>query len=366
MRSPSFITSKLKVFTCLILTLTVLTLISLLGADSSATTLAEPAPEPFRRAEVQSTFYHYYNKHLAHRQPSYQAYVDHLDDEFRLLTREVDNQLEIEIEVPTSYPAAEQAFGFNDKTVDFKLRDGQFFYNTVRQPQDCNNRLFSHHYNMSVDDLRPQLQLPLSASDYGRYYCFKVGLKVSLPGGFDLIPHRTFVVPQTVQSLGNGNASDNFPGFSRTIMQSTYYNYTSNRLQAHNHSSDRVAYYQHLNDHFNLYAQRLGPSFVLRISLPGHFAMPGRDINNFSLKQIEYTTVANKLDCDRPAFSGDVTRHPRSHTSISLTPGAAAAGRFYCVKVSIKGDRSWSKDVNPYRIFLIPQQITLMHAPQFY
>ena len=120
---------------------------------------------------------------------------------------------------------------------------------------------------------------------------------------------------------------------------------------------NREAYYRHLNDNFNLYSRQAYGRIYLRLSLPGHFSMPGRDINGFEIEKLEYKILQNKADCDRPAFEDGATELEQLTTSFSIAPENSQYGQFYCLKVTLEGERSWSRDVNPYRIFLIPQSI---------
>ena len=199
------------------LLLVALLLISLMGVNSLAASSTEAEPNPYRQAQAQESFYHWYHRNTVRQEAAYQTYVAHMDSQFRLHSREVDNQLQVMINIPATIntPLMDDCDGcvfddivntINDDTTDFRLRDEYFFYNTVRQPQDCNNRLFTQHYNMIVADPQSSMLLPLSASDYGRYYCFKVGLRVSLPG-WDLIPWKIFVVEQPVRNPGHGDVS---------------------------------------------------------------------------------------------------------------------------------------------------------------
>ena len=226
-----FIKSRRVTAGCVALLLAVLLLISLMGVNSLAISSIGVEPNPFQQAQAQGSFYHWYYRNTDRQEAAYQTYVDHMDSQFRLHSREVDNQLQVMINIPATMntPIRNDCNGcvgddivnaINDNTTDFRLRDEYFFYNTVRQPQDCNNRLFTNHYNMIVTEPQTSMLLPLSASDYGRYYCFKVGLRVSLPG-FDLIPWKIFVAEQPVRSPGHGDVLANFSNFSRTVMQST-------------------------------------------------------------------------------------------------------------------------------------------------
>ena len=378
----SFIKSRWVPASSIILTsaallLAVLLLISLIGVSSLASSSIAEEPEPFQQAQGQESFYHWYNRTTEIQKAGYQAHVDRMDNQFQLHSREVDNQLQVMINLPATTPTSspytscdddcplldDVINALTDDTIDFRLRDDYFFYNTVRQPQDCNNRLFTKHYNMIVADPETSMLLPLSASDYGRYYCFKVGVRVSKPS-FDLFPWKIFVAEQPVQSPGHGDVLANFPNFSHTVMQSTYYHYSFNRGgNDANPNPARENYYRHLNDNFNLYARQASGRFHLRVSLPGHFSMPGRDINDFEIEKMEYKILQNKTGCDRPAFEDGAIELDQLTTSFSLLPENSQHGRFYCLKVSLKGERSWSRDVHPYRIFLIPQSIDSGSTP---
>lgn len=363
-----FIRSRRVTAGCVALLLAVLLLISLMGVNSLAISSIGVEPNPFQQAQAQGNFYHWYHRNSDRQEAAYQTYVDHMDSQFRLHSREVDNQLQVMINIPATMntPIRNDCNGcvgddivnaINDNTTDFRLRDEYFFYNTVRQPQDCTSRLFTNHYNMIVTEPQTSMLLPLSASDYGRYYCFKVGLRVSLPG-WDLIPWKIFVVEQPVRNPGHGDVLANFSNFSRTVMQSTYYDYSFSRMgNDARPNPDREAYYRHLNDDFNLYARQAYGRFYLRLSLPGHFSMPGRDINGFEIEKLEYKILHSKADCDRPAFEDGATELEQPTTSFSLAPENSQYGQFYCLKVTLEGDRSWSSNVHPYRIFLIPQSI---------
>ena len=273
----------------------------------------------------------------------------------------IDNQLQVMVYLPPRYAAehAQSKPPFMNYTIDFRLhREDPILYNTVRDPADCHANLFGQHYAMSVEDPTTSFSMPLSASDYGRYYCFKVRMKVSVPG-FDLMPYKIFVVDRAVTSSGLGDNLNDFPSFGRTVMQSTYYDYTLDRHIGNNPTERREDYYRHLNDNFNLYTRQANGRLDLRITLPGYLSMPGRDINDFELESLEYAIVRYKTECDRPAFEegAGAVEHEQPSLSMSLAPRSQDYTFYYCLKIGIKGERDWESDVHPYRVFLIPERI---------
>ena len=127
-----------------------------------------------------------------------QVYKQHIDTHFRLLAREVGDQLELVIQMPPSYASSKDLEWWKDSMISFHLRD-DFFYNTVRRPEDCNSRLFRGNYVMRVEEPSTQLFLPpFSASDRGRYYCVKIGLKVIAPKEGSFTRDRKALAQQSV------------------------------------------------------------------------------------------------------------------------------------------------------------------------
>ena len=313
---------------------------------------ATPAVTSYQQASAQYTYYNCSHHNLEHKIAACAKYAEHMDNHFELQTREVDNQLQVMIHLPPTYTAW-------NGTVDFQLRqEHPILYTTVRDPADCHANLFIQHYVMSVEDPASLFSLPLSASDYGRHYCFKVKLEVEKPG-FNHVPYKVFVVNRAVTSSGLDDDLGNFPSFGRTVMQSTYYNYTFNRLNGNLPSTTREDYYRHLNDNFNLYTRQADGRLDLRITLPGHLSVPGRDINDFELESLEYAVVQHKTECDRPAFEAgaNAVELEQPSLSMSLSPQSQDYTFYYCLKISITGEKDWKADVHPYRIFLIPERI---------
>ena len=169
-----------------------------------------------------------------------------------------------------------------------------------------------------------------------------------------------FVVDRPVSHPGAGDRLADFPGFSGTIMQSTYYDYFGGNLPPNDPTPLRERYYRHLNENFNLYSRQTDGRLQLRIGLPGSFAIPRRrpDIKKFEIKKLEHVVVGQAADCDRPAFKSGATEHEQPTTAMSLYPEAADYAKFYCLKITLRGKRAWTSDRHPYRIFLIPQRIT--------
>ena len=338
------------------------------GGRSYSTTGNQWDASVYRPAIVKETWYHdNYVRNLEHKQAAFQVYQEHMDTHFRLLSREIDNQLQVMVQVPPAYPApkleGEDALtrtlnSITDDTVDFRLRDDVFFYNTVRRPEDCNNRLFVNHYAMQVEEPSSYTSLPLSASDYGRYYCIKVGLKVSKQG-WDLIPWRVFVTERSVSSPGVGGSLADYPGFSRTVMQSTYYDWYGTDTVPNQATPERERYYRHLNENFSLYSRQTAGRLQLRIDLPDGFDISGRfDIKDFEIKKLEYVVVREAADCDRPAFESGATEHQNPMAAMSLDPEAEDYTDLYCLKITLRGERKWTSDRHPYRIFLVPERTT--------
>ena len=339
------------------------------GGRSSSTVGNQQDASFYRPAVTQDTFYNdnYAGDDLEHKRERMQIYRQHIDDHFRLSTREMDNQLQLIVHIPSTY-AAEKLEGEDaltrmhnavaDDTIDFQLRENMFFYNTVRRVEDCNNRLFLRHYAMQVEDPSTVFSLPLSASDYGRYYCIKIGLRVSQPG-FNRIPWKVFVTERSVSSPGVGDSLADYPGFARTVMQSTSYDWYGSDLAGNQAMPERERYYRHLNENFSLYSRQTAGRLHLRIDLPDAFDIPGRpDIKDFEIKKLEYVVVRNAADCDRPAFESGVTEYQNPMAAMSLYPEAEDYTDLYCLKITLRGERKWSSDRHPYRIFLVPQRIT--------
>ena len=265
--------------------------------------------------------------------------------------------MHISINVPHNYPDGWRysLTGLSGNTAP--LREA-ITYNTVADPADCGASL-SKYYKVP-ENLAAETSWPLAASDYGRYYCIKVNLRVYKPS-YDYRPYRVFLTDRTIVADGLNEYSDDFPDFSQTINQDTHYDDSVWVPPANRDYEFRDAYQAHLNNHFHLFSRYEGGTLDLRLVLPGHFAIANwRDINDFSLEYIEYATVTDRNDCDRDLFGGDgndVTRDDNPTLSTSLTPAAGDYGRYYCIKVGIKGERTMSFDYSPYRVFYVPQII---------
>ena len=310
-----------------------------------------PATTSYQQAGAQYTFYHYYHENLPHKQARYAEYVEHMDSHFRLQTREIDNQLQVMIHLPPRYTVEppQPKPPFMNYTIDFRLkREDPILYNTVRDPADCSANLFIRHYAMNVEGPANTFSLPLSASDYGRYYCFKIGLRVGAPG-FDLLPYKIFVIDRSVASGGLGDDLDDFPSFGRTVMQSTYYDYTLDRSIGNNPTERREDYYRHLNDNFNLYTRQANGRLDLRITLPDKLSIPGRDIQSFELESLEYAVVQHKTECDRPAFEegAGAVEHEQPSLSISLSPPSQDYTFYYCLKSASRAKETGHRTYSP-------------------
>ena len=325
---------------------------------------SETPPRPTARAGfMPTTVQHSNSNHYpANSLPDYQArkakYVQHFETYFQLFVRERDNHLELQITVPPQLSLEGGLHGVG--LYDFSLRD-TLQYNTVNKPSDCQYDLFNGHYSYQVNNPAESMAIPLAMNDYGRYYCFGIGLNVDKPG-FDFKPHKVFVVNRQIQTAGVNNSIDhninNSVGLRQSIMQSTYYDYNLNWMAGNNQDDERDAYYNHINNYFNLYTLQTTNRLDLRIYRPTGIAMPGRDVRDFGLETIEYTTVKKRSDCDRAIFEQDVRQIDDIPTTISLTPAAADHGLYYCLKIGLEGERSWEGNLHPYKIFFVSQRIT--------
>lgn len=327
-----------------------------LPTASAAETTNTSGDNAYRRAHTVDTWYHDNYVHTDVQRKNFLVYQKHMDKHFHLLTRERDNQLQLMIRVPPSYRVKQTRIFSDYHTINFRLRTDLFFYNTVRRPSDCRDQLFLSHYAMSARSAT-NMSLPLSASDYGRYYCFKIGLRVSTPG-WDLIPYRVFVVDRAISSPGRGDKLADYPGFSRTVMQSTRYDYWSHL--SHQPTPQQERWYRHLNDHFNLYSRYTSGRLDLRLTLPPSFdsgALLKPSVKKFEIKKMEYVALSNASSCDRPAFESGSTVITNPTTSMSLTPPSGEYGPYYCLKVTLRGKRSLLRDKHPYRIFLVPLEV---------
>ena len=348
----SFVSSHRTHVACLALVAVAFLLIVSVGRNASANIFG--SVQPWRHAEIQGTYYHLNNSVHGERRSYNEPYIAHLDEYFNLQTREVGEHLQVLVHIPHSMSYTNDLGDTGTMHFDF-ASDKSFYYNTVRQPSDCTSELFANHFNMQITEPRTSMSLPLAASDYGRYYCFKVRLSVNQPG-WDRRPHRIFVAPISIRNAGSENLS-NYPNHARSITQSTYYSYYGNYWGSHeNPDPEQESYYRHLNNHFNLYTSQAAGQLNVQIVLPGYYAISGQtDITSFELLKIEYVPldISNRASCDRPLFDGNEVETVAEPTlAFSFDVDDADYGTSYCVKVSIRGERSWARDVHPYRIFL--------------
>ena len=337
---------------------------------------SETPPRPTARARFIPTTVQY--SHPAHHPTNTNIYhlarkakyVQHFETYFQLFVRERENHLELQIAVPPQLRLESSMLGVSLYT--FSLRD-TLTYNTVNKPSDCQSSLFNDHYGYQVNNPAESMALPLAMSDYGRYYCFRIRLKVDKPG-FNFGPYKIFAVNRQIQTMGVNNSVNhninNSMGFSQSIMQSTYYDYNLNRFDGPNEQNDaRDAYYNHINNYFNLYTHQTTNRLDLRIYKPTGIAMPGRDMKYFELEKIEYTTVQERGDCGRAIFEQDVRQIDDMPTTtpatISLTPAAVDHGLYYCLKIGLEGERSWAGNLHPYKIFFVSQRITSSPATTY-
>ena len=172
----------------------------------------------------------------------------------------------------------------------------------------------------------------------------------------DSRPRRVFVARQPIAAKNVSNDLAQFPDFSQAVMQNTYYDYAGPLLT--DGPEFRSKYYALLDDNFNLYYQRRANGrFDLRPRTPAGLTVRwGRDIRPFRLEGFNYTTVGRSSECGRAAFER-TTDSRTPYSSLSLTPESDQAGRYYCLKVSIKSVIPGGGDPEPYRIFFIPQEI---------
>lgn len=298
----------------------------------------------YHKASTRHTYNNYYPANVAMTDLK-NAYIEHLETQFRLYTKEEHGQLKIKIAAPLDFQYKTTSRGW-----EFSI--SEIRYNTVANPLDCQKNLFANNYSHGITELNSFTSLPLVSSDYSRYFCFMIRLKVNKPG-WDFRPAKTFAVNQPISTTSTDRHLSNPEGFSQAIMQSTYYNYKVGLIGNNNHSEKRDAYYNHLNEHFNLYAKPFISRVDLQITLPPAFEMTGSpDIRSFNLKKIEYALVNGRDDCNRNLFKGSTNRV--SHPELTMSLPQSTQG--YCFKVSVKGEKRFTKDVNPYKIFFIAPQ----------
>ena len=320
----------------------------LLYAAASTSAYPGSATSGFQPAAVQETDYDW---------PAWegsQTYTSHLDSYFRLYIREEEGRLrvyspnipDISLRTLSGYEAV------------YAVSLHKFEYNTVAHPDDCSLDLFFDNYDHVLKyQAGAQNYLPLRSSDYGRYHCFLVTMDVDRDLRTNPRPRRVFIARQPVTAENVSNDLDQFPGFSQAVMQNTYYDYSGPLFT--DSPEFRSKYYAHLDNNFNLYYERrTNGRFDLRLRAPaGLTVLWGRDIRPFDLEKFNYTTVSQSSECNRSAFKGE-TNSRTPYSSLSLTPAGGDAGRYYCLKIGIKSVIPGRSDPQPYRIFLIPQEIS--------
>ena len=365
---------KNSILVVLCLVATILLVISLVASKS----LAQQRYKGFQYADNPETNYGLSKPISSVKQDNYTTHTKHFDTHFRLLTRQLENHLEVAILLPPTYEEKYSEENFNDddnpnqttsitaavidalseakKAVSFQFSgDFAILYNTVADRTDCRNQLFVGNYSMGFKQSSQFLQIPLSASDYGRYYCFRVRLQIEKQG-FDSISHKIFITKNPISHISSNSAKTNL---KQTIVRDTYYDYTFNRLQWTRPNQERTNYYRHLNDNFKLHAFQTNQQLKLEVTLPGKLALAGRtDIKHFKLESLTYIAVNQPTECTRSAFKKetlDVINNPPLR--LNLIPAKQSYGLYYCFKLSLKGVRNWAFDKHPYRIFLLPERI---------
>ena len=300
----------------------------------------------FEPARFVGSNYHFYpvNKHIKHRAIMI-GYRQHLNTYWNLSTKESAGQLEVKMNIPPVH----EGYTFN-------LRN--FRYKTVSRIDDCQINVFSGRYSSRLENPQTSISIPLTATDYDRYYCFNIDLHVEKSSS-DFYPWGVFVVERTVQYQLR---MPDLPGLTQAVKQDTYYDYGTglSRLDYGGNDINKDRYYNHLNHYFTLHTRRINDHLYLRLNLPGRLDLEdAKDINDFFLERVDYKTVTSRDDCNWIAFEGsaDIDRFPYLSTSMLLDLDSSSNGLYYCLKVSLKGDISMRRDEHPYRIFFVPQQI---------
>lgn len=300
----------------------------------------------YRSAIVQETDYDW---------PAWEAsndYGQHLDIYFQLYVKEAEGRLRLHI---PNIPNIQMQTTLNKVEYTVGVQDVE--YNTVTQPDDCALELFLDNYDRDLDyEQGAANYLSLNSSDYNRYHCFKVTLDVDRQLRRNPRPRRIFVTRQPIAAASVNNDLGDYPGFSQAVMQNTYYHYKPGVFI--DSLSFRPDYYNHLDSQFNLYYRRQADGrFALHIRKPlGLVANGMRDIRPFSLEKFNYATVAQQSECGRSTFE-DSPRERTPSPSLSLTPSDDDLGGYYCLKVGIQSAIPGRRDLHPYRIFFVPQEI---------
>ena len=230
-----------------------------------------------------------------------------------------------------------------------------FSYSTARRSAECPDTAQGVISGSLGDIYRTStfenIQIPLNVWDYGRHYCFKVGIMLR---GSDLRTWRIFSSPP-IELAGLPVTVPAPTNYQRAVHADTDYDWGVLRAGLGLGGPTEVTrtYYQHLDANFDLFTRQTADDVLVRVRVPGHFARPrARDINSFTIEQIDYAFI-NRDRCRRNLFE---TTGQRLANSVNFTlpnhpRGSATWG--YCIRVQLQGEISWSPDVHPARIFFV-------------
>ena len=125
-----------------------------------------------------------------------EQYYNHLDEHFRLYTQQ---QSQESLNVKITLPPKLIVDGADD--VERFVIEDVIYYTLVDQQDDCDRSIFSEQQVEQHADLS-RFSLLLDPADDGKYYCFKVKLKVDHRGEIfpvkDQHPYRLFVTRQPI------------------------------------------------------------------------------------------------------------------------------------------------------------------------
>ena len=151
----------------------------------------------FSQSVMQSTYYDYNLARLDNNAPSdaRDAYYNHINNYFNLYTHQTTNRMVLRIYKPTG--------------IAMPGRDVKYFelekieYTTVQERGDCDRAIFEQDARQ-IDDTPAAtpatISLTPAATDYGLYYCLKIGLEGEKAWASNMHPYKIFFVPQRITS----------------------------------------------------------------------------------------------------------------------------------------------------------------------
>ena len=274
----------------------------------------------------------------------------HLMDQFKLETKEeLDYILDLKITPASSYIDSET------KRVTNFYRDisRNIIYNTVASPSTCNSSFFanSKYHHMRIKTFKDEFFLYLTASDYGRYHCFKVPITIRTklnqkrfnprqPRFIYSKAYKIFVSHKPISLRGLGDIPDSLDGLQKTIVKDTYYSF-----RGLGHVNRKDLHYLEINQNFNLYTRRESKQLEFHLTVPDKT----RSIRNWQ------ATLTLEDGCNRRVFYSEGLslnlflnkQFTRQTVSINQIPNKPQY--YLCIKIEIDFDRHY-----PYRFFLVP------------